>query len=979
MSTGTSAARPSTRRFGVRPALGLALGFGLLGVAYTWPLVLHLGDGLPFAAVPPVGRETPVLVQGDYLQFYYYLWLVRDRLAAAASFLVDPYQFAVDGPRPNLPNTFLPAALVYLPLALANPRLGYNLLVLLSFPLSGLAAALLAHRYGSPRDAAIVAGTAFACAPYRIGALLGGHPAGLAYPLVPLALWGLEGALAGSLVGGVWTALALVAVAIMEPHFFYFAALGLPLYMLARGGLAGWDRRALRVGGGAMALAVALGVAAAAGTLAALARRGWRAPVAARVAVGAIVALAVVAAWQALAGWLVASGACSDPRLAARRSLLVGLPCLALATVGTGAGERIALLAALVSLLVHAVWLWRSPGARRLAAAPLALASLGAGAGAAFLLLLRQLLLRRSVASAGRTLHEVLLFSPLPTDLLVRVNPAAGRAIYPGVVALVLALVALITLARRPPTPDRRVLLAYGPVLGFALVLSLGPRLTALPLFETAFLLVPSWNFIRQPAKFQVVTGLALAVLAAMGAQALLVRLGSRAARRAVIAVLALAVAADFHPWRPTGVSLVPPAGPEHARIRATGPRALYLPLWPGDSSYSGIYLYATTLTRVPMLNGYSAWLDRSYLTDVYRPLEAVNLGVVDEGEHDTLARYGVRQVVLDRDAFPVKVSPFGPAFTRAGLRASPYLTLLRDPGDDSPLWIFRVRDAPRPGPRPPAPSSPVGIYWEAESLVRETGEVVEDPGASNGRVVQGRQGRDRPGFLQYGPYRLLPPAAFRARYRLRGDGAGVTLQVTTGGGRQVLGAAEAQLDARAGRQELEVAFTLDRVAPVEYRVRWDGRGLAELDAVHVVFAAEADPAPAFDVAALPHELAERADPDARSGFAAYADPVRAPRDIGWSGPTRRYPAGRYRLWLRLKTDRSAGRLAWCGAQLASRGPVVAGRELTGAEVPTPGRYVELGVPFSLQAPAVLDFPCLYRGETGIWFDRLHVEGPLVP
>ena len=42
------------------------------------------------------------------------------------------------------------------------------------------------------------------------------------------------------------------------------------------------------------------------------------------------------------------------------------------------------------------------------------------------------------------------------------------------------------------------------------------------------------------------------------------------------------------------------------------GPRALWIPFWPGDSAYSGLYLYATTLTRVPMLNGYSAWLDRS-------------------------------------------------------------------------------------------------------------------------------------------------------------------------------------------------------------------------------------------------------------------------------------------------------------------------------------------------------------------------------
>jgi len=242
-----SAPAPERSRLGRRALLGVAVAFLLLGVAYTAPLVMHLREGLPYAAVPPGGRETAWRAQGDYLQLYYYLWLVRDRLAAGASFLRDPYQFAVDGPRLNLPNTFLPLALLYVPLSLAGARLAYNLLVLLSFPAAGLTAALLARRYGMDRGAALVAGVVFACAPYRVGALLGGHPAGLAYPLVPLALWGLESALAGSLAGGAWCAVALVSLAIVEPHFFYFAALGLPLYLFLRVGLAGWTPAMLRV------------------------------------------------------------------------------------------------------------------------------------------------------------------------------------------------------------------------------------------------------------------------------------------------------------------------------------------------------------------------------------------------------------------------------------------------------------------------------------------------------------------------------------------------------------------------------------------------------------------------------------------------------------------------------------------------------------------------------------------------------------
>ena len=143
--------------------------------------------------------------------------------------------------------------------------------------------------------------------------------------------------------------------------------------------------------------------------------------------------------------------------------------------------------------------------------------------------------------------------------------------------------------------------------------MSLGPRLAAFPLFEVAFRLVPSWNFIRQPAKAQILVALGLAVLAGVGADAL-VRRGGRVLRGAVALALGLLVAVEYHPWRPTGVSSLPAGGAAFDASRAEGPRALWIPFWPGDSAYSGLYLYATTLTRVPMLNGYSAWLDRSYL-----------------------------------------------------------------------------------------------------------------------------------------------------------------------------------------------------------------------------------------------------------------------------------------------------------------------------------------------------------------------------
>jgi hypothetical protein len=976
MSTGPASRSASRPRLERGAALGLLLAFLLLGIAFTAPLVGHLHDALPYAAVPLPGRELASSVPGDYLQFYYYLWLVRDRLLDGASFLRDPYQFAVDGPRPNVPNIFLPAAVLFVPLSALGPRFAYNALVLLSFPFAGLATALLVRRYGISWTGAFVAGVVFACTPYRVGALLGGHPAGLAYPLVPLVLWGLEGALAGSAWSGLVAGAALVSLALMEPHFAYFAALGVPLYVLARIGLPAWRRECLAVRPAGWLLASLVALAPAVGALGALARQNWDAPPAVVAAIGAVVALLALAIWQLLAAWLLAAGVLADPRAAAWRSLVACLPWLLAVVAVTGRGGKLAAAALAAPVLLHGAWIlagwrrWWQPG---LPVLPVGLAVAGGLAGAGFLLLLQRLLLRRSVAGAGRTLHEVLLFSPTVDDLFTRANLYSARTVYPGVVALALAGLAVLVLLRQRPGGVRRLLWIFLPLLAAGMIVSLGPRLEALPLFEVAFRLVPSWNFIRQPAKAQVLAALALAVLAGVGAAAL-ARRGGRLVRTAVALAVGLLVAVDYHPWRPAGISALPTGGAAFETMREGGPRALWVPLWPGDSAYSGLYLYATTLTRIPMLNGYSAWLDRSYLTDVYQPLESVNVGVVGEAEARVLRRFGVRQVILDPRAFPLKVSAFGPALTRAHLLASPYLDPVAMPRDDAGLSVFRVRETPRAVALGPPLTSPLGILWEAESLGRDTGRITEDAEASNGRVSLARAGADQSGFVTYGPYRLLPPGDYRARFRLKGMGSAAELQVTARGGRDVLGRARIYL-ADGAFAEVAVPFHLTAPAHLEYRAGWDGQGWMAVDTVTVAFAAEPEPASTFEVELLGHELQDRADPHASGGAAGYAAPGYTARDTVWSGPLRRYPPGRYRLWIRLKLDRPvSGPFARCGVEQASRGGTLAGRDLLGSEVPAAGQYVEVALPFTVSRPAVLEFPCTYRGGVGVWFDRLRVE-----
>ena len=158
----------------------------------------------------------------DTLQLYYQLWLVRDGLLGPTPAFTDPYQFRINGPRGNLTQTFLPLALPFTVLSVFGLHAAYNLLVLLSFPATALAAYGLARQLTGTPIAALVGGVGFALLPARLDPLFGGHPAGFALALVPAALWGLDVALTrGRLAGGVAGGLAVLALAMLEPQYTY--------------------------------------------------------------------------------------------------------------------------------------------------------------------------------------------------------------------------------------------------------------------------------------------------------------------------------------------------------------------------------------------------------------------------------------------------------------------------------------------------------------------------------------------------------------------------------------------------------------------------------------------------------------------------------------------------------------------------------------------------------------------------------------
>jgi hypothetical protein len=586
---------------------------------------------------------------------------------------------------------------------------------------------------------------------------------------------------------------------------------------------------------------------------------------------------------------------------------------------------------------------------------PLFVFGLLAVVGAGWLLLLRQVFVLGSIADAGRRLEEVRLFSPGPDAL--RTPTVYGGAALGG-----LAAVGLVAGGRIRSLALRGL---FGAAFAVGVVLGLGPTVPSFPLYQTLHRWAPLFAMIRNPEKFRLLTGLGAAILGAAGADALCDRLG-RAWPRAAGALLAGFVLVLTPSWYPIGVARFADH-PVYATLRAEARKVLYVPLWPGDSAWSSVYLYTVTRTHVPTVNGYSPFTPRAYVRDVATPLQNLNVGDLGPAEAERLRQFGVTHVVVDRSVYPAQVSPFPSAFTLKRLGGSPVLALEQAV---DPLWLFRVTDRPALAATvTDAPTSPVGVFYEAEALRRETGRPEEDATASRGRVVAARAGTDRPGFLTFGPYRLLPAGAYRATFRVRGTG--LTAQVATDRGRQVMAARLAPTE--ADWVNVVVPFALERAAPIELRLSWSGEGKAAADWMLVVFADRPQPEWSFAVADLPHLLGERPDPAASTGLAGYADPDESRRADLVAGPVRLYPGGRYRLTLRARAA-SAARGPFVRLSVAQpAGQVLATRLVDGAELP-PGTYHDVSLDFTLPNAAVLEFPVGYLGGAGVFFDRVAIH-----
>jgi hypothetical protein len=272
-----------------------------------------------------------------------------------------------------------------------------------------------------------------------------------------------------------------------------------------------------------------------------------------------------------------------------------------------------------------------------------------------------------------------------------------------------------LLLAVSPPARHRAAVLVKSPVVFFffatffAIWLSFGPmpldgdgRASGFGIYGGLYHFVPGFNALRVPARYAMIAGLFLAILAGFGTRALLdtPKPGepSRGRRRIAMAVIAASVLlegtavpiernrtwAQNEAMPPPRVypARSPTAPPVYARIGALPPGAIITEFPFGDQAWEIRYVYYAAAHWKPITNGYSGAFPQRYKERAAR-LQRVLAN--PDASWQTLRDSGTTHVVVHRNAF---AKPEDAEAVEEWLKSHGAIELERFPDGDI-LWLL--------------------------------------------------------------------------------------------------------------------------------------------------------------------------------------------------------------------------------------------------------------------------------------------------
>lgn len=507
----------------------------------------------------------------------------------------------------------------------------------------------------------------------------------------------------------------------------------------------------------------------------------------------------------------------------------------------------------------------------------------------------------------GRAIEEVRKFSPFARGLVAWGGRGRDAHIYLGWLFFALAALHLVLIVKTWPArsfQERRrgvAGLLLGLAGGLTILLALGPKGPwDGALFDFVRAHVPGSKVLRQPAKIFCLFTFLLPAALALAVADLQAAAGRRPRLRALAALLPLLLVGDYALQISPTVCLLDNQQAAYAAVAADAaakariPRAVVIPLWPGDSDWAAVYQHYVSLYRIRMLNGYRPVVPRSYQEWISR-FYSLNVGQVDDAQLAILRERGFHYLILHEDAFPEKASPFPVAYTLDRLLAHPRLALLKQAEN---IWAFELLDSPRPD-APDAPSHGALFptrSWELERMPRTAATEVDDDTACSGRYLQLTEAG---AAIAMRPFRADTVPDPVLMLRLRGAG---TLAFAADSNRPPDRAiAVASPDWRWFPLPLDPA----RADPVAPRLTLD-QGTVDADYAVLTAGLWTPPAPGESVVF----------PASRFFHAGWSDPVAGtvhlrpeydPSDYLFYGPRLPFPAGTIEIAMDLETPAPAG------------------------------------------------------------------------
>jgi hypothetical protein len=558
-----------------------------LTVALTWPLVVHPGSLVPHDPGDPLLNAWIMSWNARVLPLTPAWW-------NAAQFF--PAQGATAFSEHLLGLSVLTTPIIWLT---GNPLLAYNVAFFSSFVLCALSAYALTLRIAQRHDAAVVAGLAFAFAPYRMSQLA--HVQVLSAYWMPLALLGLHGYFEEHRNRWLWLfAVGWLMQALTCGYYLFYLSVLVALWLLwFAAGREPWRRLARVVFASAAAALVMTPVLYGYWKFQrAYGMRRWPNEI---IEFSADVASLLKAPDDLrLWGWL---SVVEHPESA----LFPGLTIVLLIVAGLAAswstaarehvrGPRVSRVLVIVSVVFFAI-----------AASPL---YFGAWKFSPFGLRLL------SVATPHKPLSVALLLL------------AIAGALHPSV---------------RAAWQRRSALTFYALAAAVMWVFSLGPAPTLMNrpfLYKAPYawlMMLPGVDGVRVPARFWMLAALCLAVAGGLALR----RLESKWPRAARALPVVACVGLLMDAW-PTRIPMDAPPAPRPIHTGAVA--RLDLPLEP---AHDAVVLYRAVAHRRPIMNGYSGYFAPHYWALQY---------LLEQGDPEILTRLSSRgafEVVIDHDLDP--------------------------------------------------------------------------------------------------------------------------------------------------------------------------------------------------------------------------------------------------------------------------------------------------------------------------------------